>query len=188
MLPLYYRWFGKKLYSSKSAKSTGTLYAARNTVNARNVSNEPSDNLYASTELLNTFDSAYIACGGVHHFGMASLESAPTRNVYEGDIGNKQQMSQFVLRNARSFVDTYVDIQVPELPKYGPPNNNMRCRHCNKVFKTSRSFRKHESVVHGQYDPQFSDIRDDPTPAVHEGTDGNDWIMNYTRICLLLGH
>ena len=48
----------KTLYSRKSSEETGTLYVARNTVNARNVTDEMGDNFYASTELLNKFGAA----------------------------------------------------------------------------------------------------------------------------------
>ena len=94
----------KVLYSTKSSKETGTLYAARNTINARNVTDDPSANFYASTELLNKYDSALITCGGLKHFGMESTDSEPTTNKYAGNIGDKKKMCAFVISEAKSFL------------------------------------------------------------------------------------
>ena len=174
----------KTLYSTKSSKDTGTLYAARNTINAKNVTNEPSDNFYASTELLNKFDSAYISAGGLHHFGMVSLESEPVKNKYTGELGNKESMAEFVLSEAQSFLLEYLDIELPRIPEYGPQNNVLMCRYCHKLYKKTKALRKHEFSVHGLFDPLFSSVEKGEQATETSSSDG---ILNYTKQCLLLG-
>lgn len=146
----------KTLYSTKSSKETGTLYAARNTINARNVTDEPGDHFYASTELLNKFDAAYINCGGLKHFGMMSTDSEPTVNTYSGNIGNQQEMCEFVLSEAKSFLQDNLDFSTPMIPEYGLQSNSMLCRFCSKKYKKTKALRKHESTVHGINDPLYT--------------------------------
>ena len=75
-----------------SARDTGTLYAARNTLNARNVTKDPSDDFYASEDLIEKVTKAYIITGGLSQFGMDSMEAEPRLNAYTGPIGDKEEM------------------------------------------------------------------------------------------------
>ena len=174
----------KTLYSTKSSKETGTLYAARNTINARNVTEEPGDHFYASTELLNKFSSAYIICGGLKHFGMVSTDSEPTENPYLGDIGNETEMRNFVLCEAKSFLQHYLDLETPVIPGYGLQNNSKLCRFCNKTYKKVKALRKHESSVHGVIDPLYTQVEASVTSKPEMENDG---VLNYTRMALGLG-
>ena len=176
----------KTLYSTKSSKETGTLYAARNTINARNVTDEPSDNFYASTELVNKFDAAYITCGGLKHFGMMSTDSEATENTYTGHIGNATEMRDFVISEAKSFLQEFLDLKTPVIPEYGPQNNSKLCRFCNRRYKKAKALRKHEATVHGVNDPLYTgtsvETRETSPPEKE-----NDGVLNYTRTALLLG-
>ncbi|XP_070581579.1 uncharacterized protein [Ptychodera flava] len=51
------------LYSTASCRDIGTLHAARNAINSRNVSSDPAKNFYASSELLDKFTDAYLVAG-----------------------------------------------------------------------------------------------------------------------------
>ncbi|XP_022783267.1 uncharacterized protein LOC111324048 [Stylophora pistillata] len=58
------------LYDTISSRDKGTLYAARNMIDARNVTDNPHNNFYACSEFLNKVTRAYLICGALHHFGM----------------------------------------------------------------------------------------------------------------------
>ena len=175
----------KTLYSTKSSKETGTLYAARNAINARNVTDDPSANFYASTELLNKFDAALITCGGLKHFGMTSTDSEPTINVYGGNVGDQKDMSEYILSEAKSFLHDYLDLSTPVLPDYGLQSNALLCRFCNKKYIKKEALRKHESTVHGVQDPLYTPTEgSEPADSTETEKDG---ILNYTRAALLLG-
>ena len=72
------------LYSTLSARDTGTLYQIRNLIDARNVTRDPANNYYAAKELLDKFRDAYLINGALYHFGMTTVDSEPTKNCYEG--------------------------------------------------------------------------------------------------------
>ena len=176
----------KILYSTKSSKHTGTLYAARNAINARNVTDEPGDNFYASTELVDKFDSAYIVCGGIHHFEMQSLDSEPGRHQYTGEIGNKKEMAEFVVSEAREFLDTLLSLDTPHIPVYGPQNNSLLCRFCNKKYKRPKKLRKHEAELHGVDDPLYNNSSAEQSETTLPN-DNKDRVLEYTKAAILLG-
>ncbi|CAC5412530.1 unnamed protein product [Mytilus coruscus] len=146
----------KLLYSTSLARDQGTLYAARNTINARNVTQDPDDDFYAASNLVEKVTTAYIITGGLTHFGMGSIDSVPCKHVYDGEVWNTNDMKEYIRDQARSFVKTFTLSEVPKLPEYGPNCNTCNCRtvnhrgdvntnhpndldveHCNKVFKDS---------------------------------------------------
>ncbi|XP_053398801.1 uncharacterized protein LOC123541335 [Mercenaria mercenaria] len=145
------------LYSTQSSRETGTLYAARNALDAKNVTNNPADDFYASAELLNKFSSAYIICGGIHHFGMTKLEDEPSENAYTGPIGSEIDMKNVVMKEAKAFLEKNVVFDVPQIPPYGIQNNLLVCRFCGKSYKKQKSLRKHEALSHNVDDPLFQD-------------------------------
>ena len=57
--------------------------------------------------------AAYINCGGLQHFGMMSIDSEPAVNTYSGNIGNQKEMCEFVLYEAKSFLQDNLDL-VPQ--------------------------------------------------------------------------
>ena len=46
----------------------------RNYIDARNVSSEPHNRYYASSEFLDKVTDSYLIAGALHHFGMASVD------------------------------------------------------------------------------------------------------------------
>ncbi|XP_070564467.1 uncharacterized protein [Ptychodera flava] len=107
------------LYSTASSKDIGTLYAARNATNSRNVSSDPHRDFYANAELLDKFTNAYVITGGVHHFGMTNMNDRPLTNNYSGD-DSADSKKEYILKEARKFVDKYVMNQVPKLEDTAP--------------------------------------------------------------------
>ena len=72
------------LYSTGSARDAGTLYAMRNAIDARNVSNDPHNWYYAASEFLDKVTDAYLINGALVHFGMATIDDECTRKTSIG--------------------------------------------------------------------------------------------------------
>ena len=125
----------KILYSTSSSKATGTLYATRNAINAKNVSKDPGSNYYASSELVNKFTKAYIICAGLKHFDMDNPESALKTNTYEGAIGDENEMKEYLLNHAKQVVQDFVNLDFPEIPSEGYQCNTIVCDICGKQYK-----------------------------------------------------
>lgn len=172
----------KILYSTVSSKDTGTLYAARNAINAKNVSKDPASNYYASTELINKFTKAYITCAGLIHFGMTSPEDSPNKNKYEGAIGNEAEMRQHILKNAEEVIQTYVHLDFPKIPEQGYQSNNIICDICNKKYKHAATLEKHKSEVHSM---SADDIG--VSPETSSKAEIGDHVLNYSKVSLTLG-
>lgn len=66
-----------------SLLETRALYAMRNAVDVRNVSNDP-HNCYYAIEFIDKVTDTYFINGALVDLGMASMEDQPTRNIYEG--------------------------------------------------------------------------------------------------------
>ncbi|XP_061182759.1 uncharacterized protein LOC133191089 [Saccostrea echinata] len=172
-----------QLYNTSSARNQGTLYAARNTLNSRNVTQQSSQDFYACSDLVEKVTTAYIVTGGLQYFGMDSLNSVPTKNIYNGAIGDKKEMYEYILVHASEFAKRFCVPDTPLLPEYGPQSNSLICRYCNKEYKRPKSLRKHEAKVHGHPDPLYGDtgITEITTQTSEDG------VFNYTRLMLNLG-
>ncbi|XP_056016751.1 uncharacterized protein LOC125676678 [Ostrea edulis] len=158
-----------QLYNTNSARSQGTLYAARTTLNARNVTQHSSQDFYACSDLVEKVTIAYIVTGGLWYFGMSSLNSVPTKNVYDGPIGDKKEMCAHILFHASEFAKQYCVPDTPLLPEY--------------EYKRPKSLREHETEVHGHPDPLYGNTRvTEITTCVSD-----DGVHNYTRLMLNLG-
>ena len=173
------------MYSTSSAKDQGTLFAARNVLNARNVTSDPSDNFYASSDLVEKTTISYVVLGGMKYFGMKSMESIPEKNKYTGDIGKTAELKDYILSHAKSFVEQYTEFHVPELPDYGPQSNSPQCRYCNKLYKQAAALRRHEALQHLHFDPLYNTNNSKPTTTCSDSH--QDGIFNYTKIFLTLG-
>ena len=114
------------LYSTVSSRDIGTMYAARNITNSKNVTTDPSGNYYASSLMADKFTDAYLVAGALEHFEM-DFNGASNRNLYEGEIGNSSDMKNYLLQQARDFVENMVEIDIRPLPNYGPQSNTLKC-------------------------------------------------------------
>ena len=176
----------QNLYSTVSSRDIGTMFAARNVVNARNVSNDPSGNYYASATMADKFTTAYIVAGGLEHFGIENVAEEAKINAYSGEIGNRHQMKSYILQQARHFVEQYVCIDLDPLPEYGPISNTLKCRNCGKNYKQARGLRKHEHSVHDHADPLYDDAPQAENTSVSSSSN-EDMVLNYTKLALSLG-
>ena len=115
---------------------------------------------------------------------MKTLEEGPSHNVYNGEIGSQDNMKSFILTEARNCVDQYVNIDLPEIPKYGLQSNLLKCRFCGNIFRQAKKLRKHEAMNHDVSDPLYRDTRtaNDQSTEVR----AEDFVLNNTKSALLL--
>lgn len=171
----------KVLYSTASSKDTGTLYAARNAINAKNVSKDPSFNYYASSELVDKFTKAYLVSAALSHFNMESIDSSPKQHEYEGVIGSDSEMKEYLLRNAKKVVEEFTVLDFPQIPKTGYQSNDIVCDLCGRKYKQAKTLEKHMSQVHAMVDSE-SELQSEVTAKSDQ-----DYVLNYSKLSLTLG-
>ena len=168
------------LYNTSSARDIGTLYQARNAINARNVTKDPHSNYYAASEFLDKVLKAYVVAGGLDYFGMACVEDEPKVNIFSGSPLEKASKEEYVLNEARQFVKKHVMHQIPDLDTAAPTSNDLVCQFCNKRYKRQAYLRKHEEEKHGHH-PATSNLNTEESVSEKE-----DKVYNYTRNLLVL--
>ena len=165
------------LYNTSSARDIGTLYQARNAINARNVTKDPHRNYYAASEFLDKVLKAYVVAGGLDHFGMAGVEDEPKLNIFSGNPLDKASKKEYVLAEARQFVKKHVMHQIPEFDTAAPTSNDLVCQFCGKRYKRQSYLRKHEEDKHGHH-PELN--------AGQAVSQKEDKVYNYTHNLLVL--
>jgi len=165
------------MYSTASARDTGTLYAARNAIDARNVTVDPHNNYYAAAEFLDKVNSAYLIVGALDYFGMETVEDQPKKNEYTGQPNDVHAKKEYVNTTIRQFVQEHVVNQVPELSTEAPTSNELKCRECGKSYIRPHALRNHEQEKHG-ITPASSSASHSP--------EGEDRIYKYTHQLLVL--
>ena len=166
-----------QMYSTASARDTGTLYAARNAIDARNVTVDPHNNYYAAAEFLDKVNSAYLIVGALDYFGMETVEDQPKKNEYTGQPNDVHAKKEYINTTIRQFVLEHVVNQVPELSTEAPTSNELKCRECGKSYIRPHALRNHEQEKHG--------ITPASSSASHS-SEGEDRIYNYTHQLLVL--
>ena len=162
------------LYKTSSARDAGTLYAARNAINARNVSCDPDKNFYASSEFLNKTLDAYLIVGALEHFGMKSVDDQPSKNQYKHYASNCDEKT-YIINTITKFIEDHVVHQIPEANIHSTPEN-LQCKICGKKYVRIHALQKHERKNH--------DIEEVLEPASTEPT--QDHLYNYTHQLLIL--
>lgn len=99
----------------------------RNAIDARNVSNDPHNRYYAAAEFIDKVTDAYLINGALVHFGMASLEDQPSRNIYEGSALDNNGKRKYVDKVISDFLDEHVVYNVPDLSHTAPTSNDLKC-------------------------------------------------------------
>jgi L1 cell adhesion molecule like protein len=167
------------LYSTLSARDTGTLYQVRNLIDARNVTKDPANNYYAAKELLDKFRDAYLINGALYHFGMTTVDSEPTKNVYEGPPNHNPSKEEYVRKSVRCFIDEHVMNDIQEIDMNSTAlENNLTCRYCGKKYVRPTCLKKHEEKEHGHLDTSH-------TSDIEQNT-SEDKVYNYTHQVLVL--
>jgi len=164
------------LHSTQSAKDVGTLYAARNILEARNVTADPKDNFYAASDLLEKFTAAYLVAGALHHFGM-DMDGEPKMNIYSGDPNDEDAKKKYVVETIGAFLKSHVSYTAQPVKSLSLVSNQLKCQFCGRQYKRPKALKTHERAVHG-HDPSTQDTGQQ---------DDQDSVYNYTRCTLLLG-
>ena len=125
------------LFDTKSGADVGTLYHARNEINARNVTKDPHDNFFAASDLLQKYGEAYFVAGGLNYFEMDGPESNVPSVFTEASARNRD--------NARNAVITFIRQEVLNPPQSLAQSTSFSCRYCHKIYKNKSALLKHES-------------------------------------------
>lgn len=174
----------KYLYKTNSQKDIGTLYAARNAINARNVTQDPRHNFYAAEELLNKYTESYLLSGALHFFGLETLEEIVPDERFDSKVFDvsvsKEVRTNLIKQVAREFITSFTDYGFPVLDDTAPVKLRLDCRICGKVYeKGPKSLRKHEEKKHNFVGNQDK-VSD---PAI---TTDKDMVLQYTKCTLSL--
>lgn len=168
----------KLLCKGNSHKDIGTLFAARNAINARNVTTDPHNNFYAADELLTKYSEAYFVAGALEYFGMQDSEDQPTINCF--DLQNRNMEN--VVKVISKFIQEYFTFDIPEIDQSAPVNLELQCRVCGKEYRKGPGIvKRHEKQVHNFPENENTQSHDSsPTP------DSTDFILNYTKNAITL--
>ena len=111
------------------------------------------------------------------HFGMASVEDQPSRNIYEGSALDNNGKRKYVDQVIADFLEEHVVYNVPELSHTAPTSNDLKGRVCQKVYKTPTASKKHEEEKHGIMEAE---------QLASEQSHKDDKVQNYTYQLLLM--
>ena len=150
-----------QFYNTKSSKDIGTLYSARNYLNARNVPADPMKDLNASEELMLKYTDCLVLCAAMEYFGMANLKDRPTKHRQEDTFQDILSPINYVQHVLGEIVDLYVSTTIPQMGD-DHPSTIYECPFCNKKYKQLTSLKKHTDNIHKQKSvPLMKQKRDD---------------------------
>ena len=140
----------KHLYSTSNAGigDIGTLYSARNAVKARQVSKDPQNNFYATSDLLQKFTEATLVAGAVSYFSMDGMNGQPMPHVYDGDKTDRKSVQSYMKTVTEDSVFRHI---FPDVPHVQEPS--LQCPDCGRQYKKKGFLSKHRRVVHGFTEP-----------------------------------
>ena len=170
---IHYFWqiIWKHLYDASSAADTGTLYSARNYLQARSVTTNPMANINAAADLLQKYTTALVLVAAMDFFGLEDLAAEPTRHLFSldqhGDIKHHAECTM------AAFVETYM---LPTEAELNTNEQEWRCTYCSKRYASRKALLKHEKSKH----PGSS------VATVSQA--GNcDSVYNYSKCALAMG-
>ena len=173
----------KHLYSTSPAGigDLGTLYAARNAIDARQVSKDPKKNFYATADLLQKFTEATLVAGAVSYFSMGNMHGEPTLNVYNGDKQDKKSAQLYIKTVTENFVAKHIlpDVPVPRISEPSP--QHVQCPECGRNYQRKGFLIRHRRSVHGFTEETAPVATNDDRPVEQ------DYVYNYTQCSLTLG-
>ncbi|XP_077869167.1 uncharacterized protein LOC144360285, partial [Saccoglossus kowalevskii] len=99
---------------------------------------------------------------------------------------DEAEKCNYLLSEARKYVDKHIIFQVPTLDDgFGPRSNQLICRFCQRVFVRPKNLEKHER----QHQEFISASDESRSVAAHTSSTvqvNNDYVYNYTHSALVL--
>ena len=86
-------------------------------------------------EVIDKVTDAYLINGALVHFGMASVEDQPTKNMYEVIGLNEDCKRKYVVKVITDFLEEHIVYNVPALSRTAPTNNDLKCGVCQEAYK-----------------------------------------------------
>ena len=105
---------------------SGTLYQLRTLINRRNITTEPSKNVDAFEDFIETLLHAHILCAAMESFGMTSINDIPQGSTLfpEGLVNmSMERRQQAILQAAQVIAESFVDIN------FSKPKDTKDCIH-----------------------------------------------------------
>ena len=158
---MFFQVVWRILLDKNSASDIGTLYQAKNFLNAVNMPLNPMDDPDASYDLLASFTDALI---------LSCYDTVKTQLPILPCLPIEQEAIKEQLLN--DIVDNFA---LPQIPEFGS-GSGYNCQHCCKSYKKAKSLRNHIQLKHNI-----------PGPLERKETsDKDDSIYNYSRNALAL--
>uniref|UniRef100_A0A7M5VF96 C2H2-type domain-containing protein n=3 Tax=Clytia hemisphaerica TaxID=252671 RepID=A0A7M5VF96_9CNID len=154
------------LYDASSSSDVGTLYQARNFLNARNVSKEPMKCVNACEELLNKYTEA-LTLAAFHEY--IETNKIDLSKLKEPTAQNKESLKNVISK----FVESYV---IAETPDIAASAISYDCQFCTKSYKRKAGLVNHLKKQHPGNEQDESE------------KSGDDCIVNYSKNALMLGY
>ena len=154
-------------YNVGSVGDTGTLYHGQTVAQAKNVPPKPMSDVNATENFLHSYTDALVITAALQYFGMDTVESEPTKNLYTPD----QDPKAYIEQKLGDLLDVYAIPTEEELTQ----QSDMLCPKCSKPYKTLPPLRKHLVDEH----PPDEDGGGQRRPS------GEDGVFNYS--CSTLG-
>lgn len=175
----------KHLYKTNSQKDIGTLYAARNAINSRNVTKDPHNNFYACEEFLDKFTQAYIINGAYEYFELDPNDEN-SKGIFPSVCFDKKKSNnerlKALLECVVLFVSIYTNYNYPAIALSAPVNLQLQCRICDKQYnKGPLTLKSHEREKHNYPPEEHKAHKEDSKSSSNQ-----DHILNYTKCAMTL--
>ena len=147
------------LYNTTSSGDKGTLYAARNFLEARRITSDPMRNINAAADLISQYTTALVIAASMKYFGIDSVNDQPTRNQFQ--FGVHPDRSHYVNMVLEDIVNKYA---LPSINEMKQDTSKLSCPNCKKTYITQRGLQNHMKNIHpGIQEPAR------PKPATSKG-------------------
>ena len=162
------------LYDTTSSGDKGTLYAARNFLEARKVGSDPMRNINAAADLITQLTIALVIAASMKYFGIDSIADEPTQNDFQFSVHHDR--SQYVHMVLEEIIDQYA---IPSIDEMKLDSSVLSCPNCTKTYTTQRGLKNHMRNVH----PGIQQ----PAQQTKGLSPHKDALFNYSRTALSLG-
>eukprot|EP00057_Strongylocentrotus_purpuratus_P018700 XP_011673174.1 PREDICTED: uncharacterized protein LOC105442605 [Strongylocentrotus purpuratus] len=169
----FYQVIWKSLYDASSAADKGTLYSARNYLEARGVTTNPMKNINAAADLIEKYATALVLAAAMDYFGLDSLDAEPTKHTF--NLEEHHDFKQYAEKEMESFICHYM---IPSSEEVKLDEQSWVCSDCNKKYATRKGLVNHGKRAH-------SGMKAASASACGPQHQGNhDGVLNYSRCAL----